>query len=372
MATSTTRTPYRTGTDPFGRAPLSPYVPAIPLRSYPSSMSQGLTGVDLFGQYSDHDQMGVHSSGMPPLTHVTGSPLPSSTWYSAPEEASAPSSDPYPSQDQVMGYETAIYSAPAISQVDVSSAVPHTSSAYFSGLPSLVGSAASYTSDGDKARFLPHPISLQNHLACQQGPSHRSNSSYSTANSQYTPEADAGTWTPGTTFSISDNAPGSIDSCGPPERLSPPTSLTSQCGTTYSFGPPLDPNITSGNTTTGYNASLLPNLSAEYPAPYGIGTRQETLHPTHGRLPTLSASLLSHNRGTDPSDYRPLQRSQDSQLSRPCAQRILQPQPRRSSINRSLLSGGLDASDTSHPRMTRRTSASLSSRHARKLIERQK
>ena len=286
MALSTGRTPYRSPTNPdmFGRTS-SLSLAVSPQRHVQTVSQHNLLGSELYSAHQAHDGL--------PYNHNTVSPaafamqdIPSA-WASPP--ACGPASmDNTLAQNTSMDYSTLQYQDSSYPGADALS-MRAEEAPYFPGLSPLTTHLPTPVGGNGRARCLPVPV--QTYLS--------NKSSFSTANSQFTPE----------TGMLSDHNSSSAAS----SSSSPPTTGEASM---YEYTSSLAQTALGEANPAGYSAMSLPNINDPTDSqrlPTLDPPFQECHYPAGG-VGTIGLTDPSRALEVTPRDYR-----------------LLQPQPRRAS-----------------------------------------
>lgn len=283
---------------------------------------QNTMGPDFYPTYQTQHGSAYANSTISPTSFAV--PDTSPPWSSSSGCGPAPI-DSGLSQHHSIDYGTLQYPDSGYTEAEVSS-IRTEESPYFPGLSPLATHLPAPVSNDSKSRFLPVPV--QSYLSGSRGPSQASESSFSTANSHFTPETDSDTWTSATL--LSDHNSGSVASSGGTESHSPPNTRESSM---YEYTPSLG-----SSNMAGFSPLTLPTIHD--PAdPQTRGTRVSlgTYPPTYARLPTLDPPFQDYHHPSAGVGAVSATESRSSELNTPRTHRLLQPQPLRTAYSRSLL-----------------------------------
>ena len=328
MALTTSRAPHRSVNhfDALGRNPSFSYHTS-PQSLFQSISQQNSVGSDVYGTYQGQQGLSYTSSAVSPTAFAMQDLSP--PWTSS-SGCGPASTDPGLSPNSSIDYGTLQYPDPSYTGAEVSS-IRTEESPYFPGLSPLAMHLPVPGSNNGRARCLPVPV--QSYLSSSRGPSQTSESSFSTANSQLTPENDSDTWTSATL--LSDHNSGSIASSACMESNSPPTTRDA---TMYEYTPSLGPPTLGSGNVAGFSPLTLPTI--HHPADLQTrGSRPSLDSGTllYARLPTLDPPFQDYQLPSAGVGAASTPDSQSSERATPPTHRLLQPQPLRTSYSRSLL-----------------------------------
>lgn len=328
MALSTSRAPHRSANhiDGLGRTPAFPYN-ASPQGPFQSPCQQNPINSDFYVTYQAQQGLSYTNSAISPTSFAMQDLSP--PWTSS-TGCGPGAMESELSQSESIDYGTLQYPDSEYGGAEVPS-IRTEESPYFPGLSPLATHLPASGSNNGKTRFLPVPV--QSYLSNSRGPSHTSESSFTTANSQLTAENDSDTWTSATL--LSDHNSGSVASSAGTESNSPPTTRDESM---YEYRPSLgSTSLVSGNMA-GFSPLTLPTIhDPADPHTRGTGSSLDTYTPTYARLPTLDPPFQDYQYPSAGVGTVSAQDSRPSELTTPRTHRLLQPQPLRASYSRSVL-----------------------------------
>ena len=286
MALSTGRTPHRSPTHPdtFGRTS-GLTLTTSPQRHVQSMSQQNLVASELFTAHQAQNSLPYNNNAVSPTNFAMQDISP--TWAS-PSACGPTSIDTALAQNTSIDYSTIQYqdsSYPGTDSISMRVEEPP----YFPGLSPLATHLPAPVGGNERARCLPVPI--QSYLS--------NKSSFSTANSQFTPE----------TGIFSDHNSSSAAS----SRSSPPMPGEASM---YEYTSSFAPTALGAGNPAGYSAMSLPSIN-DPTDPQRLPTLDPPFHEYH--YPASSMGTISV---ADPS--------RASEVT-PRGYRLLQPQPRRAS-----------------------------------------